>query len=275
MSHSLSRRSFLGAAATGAAGLALQPVSSVLADEASSFEVALQGYSLEEFNLPSLLSVAQNIGVDRLELFDDQFSVFMSERDRERVQTQLKATGISVPATYTGHFGPDEAANREIFAFGRQMDLQFFSCTPTEETLRVLNRLVPEYEIGIALHNPGPGPDESYVELETVANVLDRFEHIGACVDVGNFARADVDPIEALRRLRGQIHELHVKDVTAKGEYTLLGDGIIDLEGVFAELRDANFDGLLTLEYGAHPNRIDTRMKKLRANVKRLKTRVD
>ena len=156
MSHSLSRRSFLGVAAAGAAGLALQPVSSVLADEASSFEVALQGYSLEEFNLPSLLSVAQNMGVD-----------------------------------------------------------------------------------------------------------------------VGNFARADVDPVEALRRLRGQIHELHVKDVTAKGEYTLLGDGIIDLEGVFAELRDANFDGLLTLEYGAHPNRIDTRMKKLRANVKRLQTRVD
>ena len=274
MDPSLSRRSFLGTAAVGAVGAALHPLTAYGGTGSSpAFDVAMQGYSLKEFNLSALLSVAQQIGVDHLELFDDQFSVFMSERDRMLVQEEIDAAGVSVPATYTDHFEDDEAVAREIFEFGQQMGLQFFSCTPEEPTLRLLNRLVPEYEIGIALHNPGPGPDESYVRLDEVTAVLERFEQIGVCVDIGNFARAGVDPVDALRQLRGRIHELHVKDVTSEGAYTLLGEGIIDLDAVFAELRDSGFDGLLTLEYGAHSATIDNRKKDLRKNLKRLQER--
>lgn len=276
MTHSLSRRSFLEVAAAGAAGMALRPAPVLGGTDASpSFDVAMQGYSLKEYNLPSLLAVAEEIGVDSLELFDRQLSVFLSQRDRERVQGQLDAAGISVPAMYTDHFKADEALAREIFEFGQQMGLRFFSCTPDHDTLGLLNRLVPEYEIGIAIHNPGPGPDESFVELEAVVTTLERFEHVGACVDVGNFARAGVDPVRALRRLQGQIHELHLKDVTADGAYTLLGDGVVGLDALFAQLREMGFGGLVTLEYDAYPNRIDTRVKKLRENVKRLRARVE
>jgi sugar phosphate isomerase/epimerase len=274
MNRSLSRRSFLQVAAAGTAGTALRPVPIFGGAGASpSPTVALQGYSLKEFNLPHLLGVAGDLGLDHLVLFDDQLSVFLSERGRVRARETLDAAGISVPATYTGHFSPDEAATRTIFEFGRQMGLQFFSCTPGEETLRLLNRLVPEYEVGIALHNPGPGPDESFVELEAVATTLERYPNIGACVDIGNFARAGVDPVRALQRLAGRIHELHVKDVAADGSYTVLGEGVIDLDAVFVQLRDMTFEGLLTLEYGAHPDDVDARIADIRTNLDRLRSR--
>jgi len=121
------------------------------------------------------------------------------------------------------------------------------------------------------LHNPGPEPGKSFVELAEVADVLERFGNVDACVDVGNFARAGTDPVEALRQLRGQVLEVHVKDVTADGSHTLLGDGVIDLPGVFGELREAGFDGLVTLEYGGAPESIDARIDDLQANLNRLR----
>lgn len=276
MNRSLSRRSFLQVAAAGTAGTALRPVPIFGGAGASpSPTVALQGYSLKEFNLPHLLGVAGDLGLDHLVLFDDQLSVFLSERGRAQVRADLDAAGVNVPTMYTGHVSPDEAATRAIFEFGQQMGLQFFSCTPDEETLRLLDRLVPEYEVGIALHNPGPGPDESFVSLEAVAATLERYPHIGACIDIGNFARAGVDPVQALQRLAGRIHELHVKDVAADGSYTVLGEGVIDLDAVFVQLRDMTFEGLLTLEYGAHPDDVDARIADIRTNLDRLRSRAE
>jgi len=265
----LSRRSFLGAAAVGAAGAALHPFPSFGAG--APFEVAMQGYSLKELNLHYLLAAARELGVDQLELYDRQFSVFMSERHRTQARAELEAAGVAVPATYTDQFTDDEEAAREVLEFGRQMGLRFFSCTPDESTLRLLDRLAPEYGVGIALHNPGPEPGKSFVELAEVADVLERFGNVDACVDVGNFARAGTDPVEALRQLRGQVLEVHVKDVTADGSHTLLGDGVIDLPGVFGELREAGFDGLVTLEYGGAPESIDARIDDLQANLNRLR----
>jgi len=267
------RRTFLkGTALTAAASVVPWTSSSVLAHEEDGLTLALQGYSLQELNLPALLQASKKIGVDHLELYDRQFSVHMSEHNRNKVRRQLERAEIHVPATYTGQFRPDEETNRAILSFGQAMGLDFFSCRPGRDTLKFLNRLAPAHDVGIAVHNttPIPGEDKAFSRLADVRKALDQFEHVDACVDVGNFTRGGVDPIDALKALKGRVLEVHVKDVDEKGHETMPGKGIVDIPGVLDQLQKQSFGGLVTLEYTRHPNNIHRRIKDIRKNMKKL-----
>ena len=55
----------------------------------------------------------------------------------------------------------------------------------------------------------------------------------------------------AIRALGARSVAVHVKDVDAAGGNTVVGEGTIDMPGVFAALRESRFDGLLVLEYKA------------------------
>jgi sugar phosphate isomerase/epimerase len=106
---------------------------------------------------------------------------------------------------------------------------------------------VPEYKIQIAIHNHGPGA--RYETIQDVTSVLEKYPNISACVDIGHFARSRIDPVAAIRAIGRRAVAVHVKDVDAKGENAVLGQGTIDLPGVFRAIADVKFDGLLVLEY--------------------------
>ena len=268
----LGRRRVLAGAAAGIAGLALMPAALVSAGgPATPIRLALQGYCLKELNLEELLEAAQAMGVRHLELFDRQWSVFLGEAERRRVRGLIDDAGIQVPATYTEYFLPERARNGPILDFGEAMGLEFFSCRPTEETLNLLNEQVADRGVGIALHNTSPGADQAFVTLAEVEQALDRWSHIDACVDVGNFARAGVEPVAALRRLRGRIREVHIKDVAVTGATAPLGEGVLDLAGIVRELRTSEFKGLLTLEQTGGADALAQRQEELAESFRQLR----
>ena len=182
----------------------------------------------------------------------------------------LKASGISAAAFYTDEFHNDEAATRAIFEFGARLGIETFSTGRPPGTLRAAHGLIRPCGIGLALHNASPGPDKHYVALEEVEAALARLPDLRACVDVGNFVRAGMDPVAAIRRLGDRIGEVHVKDVDAAGAHTLLGEGMIDLEALLNALEAIGFDGLLTLEHGGEPDDISKRLARLGENARRL-----
>jgi sugar phosphate isomerase/epimerase len=267
----LSRRSFIGRAVASAAVSPLAATALAVNQQGGNFTVAMQGYSLKRLNFLALLETARDLGVSALELYDRQFSVFMSETDRVRAQESLAAFGIAPIATYTDLFSEDEERNRAILTLAEQMQLRHVCCRPNGNVVKMLDRLLEKRAVGVGVHNTSPGPGRWPVTIDDVETMLDRHSRLQACADIGNFARARIDPVSALRACRDRMIAVHIKDIDRAGRSTTLGEGLLDIPGVIHELRKGRFSGLLILEHPTDSLNIDAHVHALRTSLKRLR----
>jgi inosose dehydratase len=82
---------------------------------------------------------------------------------------------------------------------------------------------------------------------EQVERVFTRSD-IRFCPDTGHLQAGGGDPVELVRTYRDRIDHVHIKDLDEGGGFVPLGQGILDVAGVVAALRETGFDGWLTVE---------------------------
>ena len=68
---------------------------------------------------------------------------------------------------------------------------------------------------------------------------------------------------------------VHVKDVDAKGGNTIVGEGTIDMPGVFRALRQSGFEGLLVLEYEGDFDSMSKRLAGMRRSLENIHQLID
>ena len=148
----------------------------------------------------------------------------------------------------------NDAEWKQLFEFADAMGIQVITCEPEYKHLKYVDELANKYKIDVAIHNH-PKPS-GYWDPDMFLSVVDGLSNrIGACADVGHWARMGLDPVECLKKLKGQVKSLHFKDIKGKdaGESeqhdVIWGTGILDMKGMLEELREQNFQGLFSIEY--------------------------
>jgi sugar phosphate isomerase/epimerase len=108
-----------------------------------------------------------------------------------------------------------------------------------------LCRVAASYGVRLAFEN---GSEKSEMEIQTAIQGGD--EWVGANLDTGNLAAQGGDPVRAVRVLGKRIVHVHLKDVPAVGSHdcVAIGTGIVDVQGVFRELKACGYDGWLSIE---------------------------
>ena len=280
----LSRRLFLQASAFGLSGVSLFP-SRLLRAAASSgdgyggFKMGIQSYSLRGYDVETALQHSQNLGLRYWEAYSKHIPVSTLPAHIAQQQAKLEKHGINLMAYGVVSFDDNENKAREIFDFAHAMGLKSISANPqkNKETFDLLEKLVEEYQIPIAIHNHGPG-----ALYDKVSDVLEMVEGrsvlLGACVDTGHYMRSDEDPVDVINKLGKRVHGVHLKDVrTIHSEeemarlleelpknraaqlqregkiFTILGEGEINLVGVLRALREIGYDKNVSLEYEENP----------------------
>jgi sugar phosphate isomerase/epimerase len=267
----LSRREILAWAAASAA-LALLPrpglAQARLSLSYGGFALGIQSFTLRKLDLEAMLDAVQQLGLSQVELipetkllfyeFGSHFPVSEDASEIARVRAALAARGIALAASGV-HGVTDETAARRLFAFAKTARIPLLTIMPDDEALGPLDRLCAEQpEIRLGIHNHGP-----YFRYDKIADVeqalAGRQPNFGACVDAGHFIRSGEDPVEAVRRLGPRVHGVHLKDFRSEGffaEGCILGQGKLDLDGLFRALRAVGFGpaGALSLEYEEHPD---------------------
>jgi len=122
-------------------------------------------------------------------------------------------------------------------------DDRFADADAVAETGTTLDDLAALYDRPLLYHNH----DHEFVPVGT-ATAYDRLidaTTVGFEVDVGWVRAAGRDPVALLETLAGRVPVVHLKDVTAAGEPTRLGDGVVDLDGVVAAAREAGTEWLV------------------------------
>lgn len=267
----LTRRSFVGAVTATIAGFAgTRPA-------ADGYRFGLETYCFHDVDLDTTLKHVRSLGLRYIELHDGHLPRDASPDQIARARKALSDAGVTATGVYIHDaFTTDEAVARPIFGFAKAMGFGYINGGPKRESLPLLNRLVPEYGIRIAIHNHGPGA--RYETLADVTSALDAHPNLRACIDIGHFARSRVDPVGAIRALGRRAEAIHVKDVDAKGENMVVGEGTIAMPDVFRALRESAFDGLVVLEYEGDMDNMSKRLAGMRtslANMHRLIEAVD
>jgi sugar phosphate isomerase/epimerase len=108
-----------------------------------------------------------------------------------------------------------------------------------------LCRVAASYGVRLAFEN---GAEKNEAEIQAV--LQDGEEWVGANLDTGNLAAQGGDPVRAVRLLGKRIVHVHLKDVPAVGSHDCVafGTGIVDVPGLFRELKACGYNGWLSLE---------------------------
>ena len=254
-------------------------IASAADDPYGGFKMGLQSYSLRGYDVDEALAHSKKMGIHYWEAFSKHLPISTLPSHIQEQQAKLKDAGITLAAYGVVGFDDNETKAREIFDYAKSMGLMSISANPKkdEATFALLEKLVEEYQIPIAIHNHGPGAD--YDKVEDVLHwVKGRHPLIGACVDTGHYLRSDEDPVDVINKLGKRVFGVHFKDVRTihsdeerarlmkelpqgraaqlerEGKiFTILGEGELNIVGVLRALRNIGYDRNLSLEYEENP----------------------
>ena len=78
-------------------------------------------------------------------------------------------------------------------------------------------------------------------------------KRIGACPDTGHWVRSGLDTVDCLRKYRGRINTVHLKDAAESGKRDSrdvpLGTGAGKYTAVLQQFYDWKWKGVMTIEY--------------------------
>jgi sugar phosphate isomerase/epimerase len=250
----VTRRGFLKAGAGAAAVAAMGWRNLAAADEAGDpyrgFKMGIQSYSLREFKVEEALAISKKLGLHYWESYRDHIKVASVPAYVAEQKAMLAASGVTLVAFGVVDFNENESKAREVFDFAKAMGVESISANPdkNEPTFKLLDKLVEEYGVNIAIHNHGPGA--KYDKIDDVVNaVKDHHKRIGGCVDTGHYLRSSENPVEALERLKDRVYGVHMKDVKDAKFFKILGEGDLDVLGCLKVLQKIKYKYCLALEY--------------------------
>jgi sugar phosphate isomerase/epimerase len=263
------------AAACGANWIPLAAAQDQPADPYRGFKMGIQSYSLRGFPVLEALEISTKLGLKHWESYPAHIPVSSVPKNVAEQKEMLAKAGVTLIAFGVVGFDGNEAKAREVFDFAKAIGIQSISADPQKnaETFKLLDKLVEEYGISIAIHNHGPG--HRWDKIDDVVNaVKDHHPRVGACVDTGHYLRSKENPVEALERLGSRVFGVHLKDVKDGKIFKILGEGDLDVVGCLKVLTKLKYQYCLALEYEENPKNpvpdLEVCLKNVRAAVAKL-----
>lgn len=173
-----------------------------------------------------------------------------------KLQAKLKQHGLKAVNYGVVGIPNNEAEARKVFAFAKTMGMRAVT-TESAESVNLIEKLAVEYDLGVGFHNhPGSmaRPDYKVWSPHYIAGlVTGRDARLGAAADTGHWTRSGINPVEALRVLKGRIISAHLKDLNAFGKGDAhdvpFGTGVSKVKECLDELKAQGFAGNISIEY--------------------------
>jgi sugar phosphate isomerase/epimerase len=261
----IDRRQFLASAAALAVtpALALRAEDKVDVEPFGGFKLGAQSYTFRNFDLEPALKRMKELGLKYGEFYQKHCPITTDAKKIKAFIDLCKEYEVTPLAWGVQGFSKDHDANKKVFEFGKALGLKMFSADPTPDAFDSLDKLCDSYKIAIGIHPHGPagkGLHRWYSAEVIMKAVKDHHELIGACLDTGHLIRAaqldkKLDPAEEVRTMGKRNFGMHLKDHDNKKKTDVVfGKGVLDVPSVIKALREVKFNGLISIEYEAHPD---------------------
>lgn len=223
------------------------------------YTLGVQMWTFRMFSFTDALDKVDSAGIKDIEQYIGQklggdmkgnFGPEMSAEDRVKVKMLLKAKGIRMVAM--GVIVPRTKADWiKTFDLAKDMGMSYITAEPIKTQWDLVDSLAGAYQIPVAIHDH-PKPNV-YWHPDSVLAAIKGHKHIGACADIGHWARNGLNPVTCMKALEGHIIGAHLKDIVTfndtRARDTVVSKGVIDIPAVLAELKRQNFKGMISIEH--------------------------
>lgn len=229
------------------------------------FALGCQAWSFRIYSAMEAIEKTAQAGGKTIEFFPGQalskdnktgLGPGLSDANIALLKAQLQKFRVYPVGFGVTGLGRDEAGQRGTFEFARKMGIGTITSEPDPAAFDLIEKMVREYNIRVAIHNHpkrADDPNYKYWSPEYVLSLVKgRDARIGACADLGHFVRSGIKPVDGVKKLRGRVLQVHLKDLnefTPGGHDVPAGTGVGDVASVLKELRGQKFDGSLSIEY--------------------------
>ncbi|QSG03911.1 Sugar phosphate isomerase/epimerase [Natranaeroarchaeum sulfidigenes] len=218
-------------------------------------QTGIQLYTLRELDasLPEQLSAVGETSLDGVE--------FAGVPSGDGLQEALAATGLTMAGAHVQaeeiEHDPEAVADACraldcVTVIVPYLDESHFvdreAVIETAERLETLAELLDEHDCRLLYHNHDhefvtPTDTDAATAFDLLVEETD--ESVGFELDLGWAEAAGQDPVDLLDQYSDRIPLVHLKDVTADGEPTDLGDGVLDIPGCVDAAREAGVEWVL------------------------------
>lgn len=273
--NTVTRRAALKMAALSLAGAPLlaaaQNEPAPAEKAAPKLKLGVATYSLNKYSAEAAIAILQELQIDSASLYHTHAPwTTGSVADCQAAVKPFKDAGITVISTGVIDLTTNEAAARKAFDNVRGAGLPMMCARPTHEALPLVEKLVKEYDLKVAIHNHGP--TDLYPTGDAVWTAVESFDkRIGLCLDVGHAWRAGGDPAQTIRKASDRLYQVHLKDTrgpkngsTKDPSPVIVGRGLMDIKGILAALLDVKYNYRVDFEY---EQRVDDKVPGLAESV--------
>jgi len=247
-----------GAIPFGGAGATAAPTPTDSGDPWRGLKVGLASYSFRKLPLDACIKGTQRVALHYVSIKEFHLPLNSSQDQRKAVAQKFRDAGITPISCGVITLKNDETSARNAFEYARDIGVPTIVCDPAPEALPLLDRLVKQYDVRLAIHNHGPEAKHFKSPYDAWKAVQEFDARIGLCIDVGHCARAGADPAEAIRAGKARLYDLHFKDISDRkgknaGAEVEVGRGVLDAPGMLRAMLEINYAGHVGFEHEKDP----------------------
>jgi inosose dehydratase len=224
-------------------------------DPWQGLKVGVATYTLRELPIEQAIQAVNRVGLKYASIKNvkNHIDLSHSSDDRKARARLFRDAGITPLSVGNVSMRKGEEEIRTAFEYARDIGVPTIVCAPSHDAIPILDKMVKEFDIRLAIHNHGPEDKGFFPSPYDVMRAVDQFDkRIGLCIDVGHTARAGVDPAESILKCKDRLYDVHMKDISALGDKNTpieAGRGILDSKSILAALLKIKFQGLVGFEY--------------------------
>jgi inosose dehydratase len=220
-------------------------------DPWGGLKVGVASYTFHKLPLEQCIDAIKRLDLHYVSIKDSHLPLKSTTEERKAVVQKFKDAKI-LPISCGVISMSNEANARQAFEYARDIGVPVIVANPAPASVPLLDKLVAEFNIKIAIHNHGPESKEYKSPYDAMEVIKGRDPRIGLCIDVGHTKRAGVDPAEAIRKCKDRLYDVHFKDIakaTGGNVAMEVGRGVLDIRGMLQALLDIGFGGHVGFEF--------------------------
>ncbi len=225
------------------------------ADPWLGLKVGVATYTLRDLPIEETIQSVKRVGLKYVSIKNNKNHIDLSHSsdERKRRAQMFRDAGITPLSVGNVSMKTGEGDIRKAFEYARDIGVSTIVCAPSHDAIPILDKMVKEFDIRLAIHNHGPEDKGFFPSPFDVMRAVEKFDkRIGLCIDVGHTARAGVDPADSILKCQDRLYDVHMKDISALGDKNMPiegGRGILDLKSILAALLKIKYRGLVGFEY--------------------------
>lgn len=258
--NQLSRRNLLKTSALAAAALPFASFETLLAQTADpnpwrGLKIGVATYTFREWPIEQCIAGVKRVGLQYVSIKNVKNHIDLTHTPEERKARakMFRDAGLTPLSVGNVSMRQGEAGIRTAFEYARDIGVTTIVCAPSRDAIPILDKMVKEFDIKLAIHNHGPEDKGFFPSPYDAMDLISKYDkRIGLCIDVGHTARANVNPAEAIVKCKERLYDVHMKDISAMGDKNTPiegGRGILDTKSILAALIKIKYQGLVGFEY--------------------------